>query len=260
MIIPTLFYIYNVSVIFDGSTVLPCDGQNVTWIYYPHIPIYEDIVYENNTKVGKYLEDDRYTVDNSSLYISNVRNTNKGHYLCIDRFERMIKFYNVSITNSSDEIDQDDYLYRTRFNRLYMPTSITTREIVALEGETVNFTCHTNIVGFNPEYIFVRYFKDIGLYDNTKTMVLYTESFGDTYFSNRDKVVITKNLNSYRVFLKNLSPCDSGVYECTVMNQDTSSSLLTLRVLPKYKSWWKKSREDKNWARRVRSMMTMTIT
>jgi Immunoglobulin V-set domain len=253
MIIPTLFILLqNISFVTKSTATLPCNGTNVTWIYYPHIPIYEDVIYTNHSKVNSYVYDNRYIVHNSStLFIRNVHVVDKGHYVCIDDHDNVVKFYNLSIIDNNKTTDVDVFNHKRLYNKIHIPDRITIHpHIEVVEGSTVNLKCFSS--GHKLDYVFVRHYSNIVPRNNEKKQILYTEYFNNFYYSDDTKVVLNQTESMYEIIISNINDCDSGLYECSLLNSDSSSDIYTITVIPKEKAWIRKSTADVDRARRSR--------
>lgn len=251
-----LFYMYNITVVMNATAILRCDdSSNVTWMYYPHIPINEEIIYMNNTKMGRYIADDRYAVEKSNLIVKNIHDTNQGHYLCRNDEKHSLRFFNLTISDNRTSRYKDSE-YKSRFNRSNIPTMITNKEIEAFEGDSIIFNCSDGNDMFKSETIYVNYYKYIQPFNNRKERLLFSESHSDECLSNIEKITMVRRKGTYKIYMKNLSVCDSGLYECTIINDDTSSHLINVKVLKRSPTWWRKTKEDINYARRVRERLS----
>lgn len=239
MSVDLLFLLYHVNATINATINLPCESSNVTWVYYPHIPIFEQILYRNHSKVGSYIDDERYVVTNKSLTIRNVHAINKGHYICLVD-SNVTLFFNVTLLDYDTD---DDNEYRMRFGRMMYPLRIVSRKLSLSEGDTMNMTCSKPKV---LNYLHLRYYQVAEPYDNIKKLLLYTESSNGYYFADIDKISFDQTDWNYEIKIKNINSCDAGIYECSVLSDDGNSSsiIYTLTVIPKYKNWWKKQISD----------------
>lgn len=253
MLFSMMFYIQNITIIVNGSAILPCSGTNIRWLRYIHIPIHEEVIYEDNTKVGWYFADDRYTMNKTDLQISNARNTNRGHYLCVEH-SKVLKFYNVMVEGD----DGDDYEYISKFNRFQVP-NVSFRNISIREGDTLDINCTSHSRGlYKLDSLIVRYYPIVKVENNTldDTMMLYSDYFNNYYYSKFNKVTAEQTDKDFKVSVKHMSQCDSGYYECSVLNSNPSTILLYVRVTPA-ENWRRKSTREIDYARRVRNNLNM---
>lgn len=255
MLLPLLFYVYNVTVVVNGSVILECDGDNIRWVHYPHIPVVEQVIYENDSKVGWFYPDDRYSVVNSSLRIDNIRKTNGGHYLCNEN-GNILKFYNVIVSDDNST----DNEYRFRFHRYYSPEQVTVFNLRVIEGDDVELHCNSTSRGLNKlDYLTVRYYPTIKPENNynVDSLLLYTEFFNDFYYSDVNKMTLMQYDSHYSVKIKNFSTCDIGYYECAVSNVDSTIALYYIGMEKSEKNWWRKTSHELMDARRVREHYMM---
>lgn len=264
MIIPTVFLLLqNVSFEANSTAVLPCVG-GVTWIHYPHMPIYEDVIYTNHSKVNSYAFDDRYVVGEAAadasadegsitLRIRKVHKVNRGHYICIDDHDNIIKFYNVSVIDNRST-DVDVFLYKREHNKLHLPNRISVHPHIEVpEGSTINLSCSSSAAtGHKIDYVYVKHYDNIIPRNNEKDLILYTEYLADFYYSDNTKVTLNQTDSTYNITIRNVNDCDSGVYECSILNTDASSDIYTVTVIPHEKAWVRKSSIDLEKARRSR--------
>jgi hypothetical protein len=261
MLIPTVFLLLqNISFEANSTASLACDG-GVTWVYYPHMPIYEDIIYTNRTKLNSYAYDDRYVIKpdelSLTLHIKNVHKIDRGHYVCIDDRDDIVGIYNVSIVEH-DKImtDEDLYDYKRTHNKIHIPNRLDVHSHIEVnEGGTVVLRCESPITkGHKMDYVYVRHYKDILPMNNIKDLVLYTEYLNDFYYADHTKVSMRQTESNYEITLKNVNVCDSGVYECSIINSDSSSDIYTVTVLPQSEkpSWIRKSQIEVEKVRRSR--------
>lgn len=254
MLYSLIFYIQNITIAMNSSVTLSCSGTHVKWVHYIHIPLYEEVIYEDNLKVGWFFTDDRYIMNGTDLLIFNARNINRGHYLCIEN-SKVLKFYNVMIKGD----DSDDYDYISQYNKFQIPYDVVFKNITINEGDDLEINCTSHSRGlYKLDSLIFKYYPSIKAENNTNedTLMLYSDYFNNYYYSKYNKITAEQTDKDFKVYIRHISQCDSGYYECSVLNAYPSTTLLYVNVLPT-QNWRRKSNREIDYAKRVRGHLSM---
>jgi hypothetical protein len=64
---------------------------------------------------------------------------------------------------------------------------------------------------------------------------------------------------TYDIEIANITKCDAGIYECSVVNPNSSVDLFVLNVFSRDTTWKRKSDQEIAWAKYIRDLFIINF-